>query len=274
MKYVFSLLILYPILFSSCSFKGIRKYKNNVYDSEHGLKLDVYTPKKVDKPKEVLVFIHGGNWTSGKKSLYRFFGKGMAKKGIVSVIIDYRLSPLTNNNGMAMDASMALAWVKKNINTYNGDTNRIFISGHSAGAQLAALIALDDRYFNTLNIKNPIKGIVLIDAFGLDMCTYLSTSQNKKDSIYYLIFSKDPETWKKNSPTSYLKKEIPPVLLFLGGKTYPAITKGTYDFLKALQPYQPNTKLIYVRGKRHAGMIFQFLNAHNNSYTSILDFIQ
>ncbi len=262
------------LFFNSCSLKPVSKHKNSVYDAAHDLKLDVYSPRKADKPKEVLIFIHGGNWRSGKKSLYRFFGKGMARKGIVSVVIQYRLSPLTDYDGMAKDAALAVKWVKENISSYKGDSTKLFISGHSAGAHLAALIVTDKHYFKDLNMENPIKGTILIDAFGLDMHKYLTVSQNPKDSIYYPIFSKNPETWKKASPIFHLRKDMPPFLMFVGTKTYPAIKMTTDYFLKALQPYQPNTPLIEVNGKRHAGMIFQFYNPRKKAYKDVLGFIK
>lgn len=268
MKY-FIFISLSFILLSSCK---VVKNRNIVYSTERNLKLDVYSPKKVDKPKEVLVFMHGGNWVRGKKSIYPFLGKGFAKKNIVTVIINYRLSPKGTNDSMATNAAMAVKWVKENISLYNGDTNNIFVSGHSAGAQLAALIATDNSYFDKLNMKNPIKGTILIDPFGLDMYTYL-THYHKRDSLYYPIFSNNPETWKKATPSFYFNKEMPPFLILVGTKTNDVIIKGSYDFFKSLQPYKPNTQLILVKGKRHVSMIFQFLNRRVKSYKDIIDFI-
>lgn len=197
MKYLFFVITVFLFVFSSCA---VLKTKNIVYNTKHDLRLDVYSPKKVDKPKKVLVFIHGGNWVHGKKSIYKFFGKGFAKKGIVTVIINYRLSENVTYDSLTINSAMAVKWVKQNIGQYNGDTNSIFVSGHSAGGHLAALIATDDSYFNKLNIRNPIKGTILIDAFGLDMYTYLSTNKSDYSKRYYSLFSQDPEIWKKGSP--------------------------------------------------------------------------
>ena len=270
MKYLFFVITVFLFVFSSCA---VLKTKNIVYNTKHDLRLDVYSPKKVDKPKKVLVFIHGGNWVHGKKSIYKFFGKGFAKKGIVTVIINYRLSENVTYDSLTINSAMAVKWVKQNIGQYNGDTNSIFVSGHSAGGHLAALIATDDSYFNKLNIRNPIKGTILIDAFGLDMYTYLSTNKSDYSKRYYSLFSQDPEIWKKGSPIFHLHKGMPPFLMFVGTKTVPVIIEGTTDFLKALQPYQPGAPLVIVKGKRHVGMIFQFLNRHNKAYKEIIDFM-
>lgn len=268
MKHLF--LVITLVVLSSCA---VQKTKNIVYNTQHDLKLDVYSPKKVDKPKHVLVFIHGGNWVRGKKSIYKFFGKGFAKKGIVTVIINYRMGENATYDSLTTNSAMALKWVKQNISQYKGDTNSIFVSGHSAGGHLAALIATDDSYFDKLNIKNPIKGTILIDAFGLDMYTYLSTNKSDYSKRYYSLFSQDPSIWKKGSPIFHLKKDMPPFLMFVGTKTVPVIIQGSNDFLKALKPYYPETKLIEVKGKHHVGMIFQFLNRRNKAYIEIINFM-
>jgi dipeptidyl aminopeptidase/acylaminoacyl peptidase len=271
MKYLWLLISL--CLLSACYPYKVKRSQNIVYDQKQDLLLDVYSPKNATQPKEVLVFIHGGNWVHGKKSIYKFFGRGFARKGIVTVVINYRKDKVATYDILAARSAMAVKWVKDHITDYGGDTSKIFVSGHSAGGHLAALIAMDTGYFNSLKTANPVKGIILIDAFGLDMDTYLSRSVNTKDTLYYNVFTSRPANWKKGSPVTYLNKTTPPFLTFLGSKTYPAIKTGTSNFMELLQPYQPNAKLILVKGRRHAGMIFQFLGAHNAAYKEIIDFI-
>lgn len=268
-----NLVVVASLLFGSCAFTPITKSKDIVYSSPHKLQLDIYAPKKATSG-EVFVFIHGGNWDSGKKSQYRFLGSRMARKGIVTVIIDYRLSPSTDYQGMAGDAATAIKWVKENIRSYGGDDTKIVVSGHSAGGHLAALISTDNHYFEALNIPNPIHGTILIDAFGLDMYAYLSHEGYKKKPTYLSMFTTNPKTWKEGSPIYHLRDGMSPFLLFVGGKTYPSIIEGNRDFLKALKKYQPNTQLITVRNKKHVAMISQFLNTRNRAYMEIIDFMK
>lgn len=258
---------------SGCYPYKVKRSKNISYDQKQELLLDVYAPKKAKEAREVLVFIHGGNWAHGKKSIYKFFGRGFARKGVVTVVINYRKDKITTYDTLSMRSAMALKWVKDHISDYGGDTSRIYVSGHSAGAHLAALIAMDHHYFNALKTGNPVKGIILIDPFGLDMNSYLSRSVNVKDTLYYNIFTNKKENWKKGSPVTYLNQSSQPFLVFLGTKTYPAIKTGTSDFMELLQPYQPNARLILVKGKHHAGMIFQFLGSRNPAYKEIIDFM-
>jgi acetyl esterase/lipase len=252
----------------------IVKNKNIVYAKSSGLKLDIFGPQKKQEAKPVLVFIHGGNWISGHKDTYSFFGKGFARKGIVTVVIDYRLSPDTNYQGMVEDAAKALQWVHQNISSYGGDSSKIYVSGHSAGGHLAALLATDLNYTRPLKLAGTTKGTILIDAFGLDMFDYLSHSRFKKDAIYYPTFSKDPETWKAASPQYHLQNNNPPFLLFLGGSTYPAIKSGTHNFMTALQNTAPETKLVNVKGRGHIAMIFQFVFPKIQAYKEILNFMK
>lgn len=220
-----------------------------------------------------MVFVYGGNWVHGKKSIYRFFGKGMARKGMICVVLNYRLSPVTDINGMATDVAEAVKWLKENSASLKGDSSNIYISGHSAGGHLAALVATDNRHFENLHIKNPVKGVVLIDAFGLDMYKYLSESNNIKDTLYKRPFSYDPATWKKLSPVNYLDKNSPSFMQFVGGKTYPAITELNIVFYNRLRQYQPAAPFITLKGKKHIPMIFQFLNPRAKAYKDILSFM-
>jgi acetyl esterase/lipase len=275
---LFRIIFLYSLctlLLSSCASLHTQQKKNIVYSKDQALTLNVYSPKrKTIDTKNVLVFIHGGNWTTGKKSMYRFFGKGMAKKGIVAVVIDYHKYPTVTYPAMAMDAAQSLKWVKENISSFGGDTNKIYVSGHSAGGHLAALIATDKTYFDSIKINNPIKGCVLIDAFGLDMYSYLKREEKYNYDVYRSIFTKDENQWKKGSPFFYLHEGMPKFIMFVGGRTYPGIVNDSNTFLLELKKYQSDAQLITVPRKRHAGMIFSYINPRKISYGQILEFMK
>lgn len=260
------------IIFFNCAPKAIQK-KNITFDSQHDLGLDVYSPETPDTLRPVFVFIHGGRWNSGKKSQYKFLGKRMANKGIVTVIADYRLSPQADYRGATKDVAMALKWVKENISNYGGDDNRIFVAGHSAGGHLAALVSLDNRYFDSLSINNPVSGTILIDAFGLDMYSFLSDESLKKHRTYYAMFGQNPDGWKNGSPAYHLHEKMKPFLMFVGTKTYPVIYESNKTFLKDLSRYQSDATPIIEKKKKHIPMILQFYNSKNTAYNDILGFL-
>lgn len=258
------------LLLSSCS---VIKHKDLVYKASDHQKLNIFQPKKTTELAPVLVFIHGGNWNSGSKDTYSFFGKGMAKKGVVAVTIDYRLAPQTKYDGMALDAATAVEWVKNNIKNYGGDPNKIYVSGHSAGGHLAALISTDTTYYNKLGTTDPAKGTILIDAFGLDMFAYMEKKQFEYDTNYLPTFTTNPENWKAGSPINYLHAGMPPTLLFVGTKTYKSIIIDSYNYWDQLRKYQPDVQMIQVKGKRHAGMILRFANPYTVAYEQIFGFM-
>lgn len=245
-------------------------------DSTNGTEnlLDVYYPEDISSVKDVLVFIHGGSWNSGKKETYWWLGRNMARKDVVTIIINYSLSPDAAYEKMAADCAKALKWVIANAGTYGGNSNRIFVMGHSAGAHLAALIHSDPRFFRKESIPDPIKGIILNDAFGLDMFEYLTTARQDASTRSFLnTFSTDQEIWKTASPLYYLKNFEAPVLLFVGGRTYPAIQIQSERLQKELSLLDRKSNLKVISKKKHIPMIAQMIFRGNPLYGYILDFM-
>ncbi len=97
-------------------------------------------------PAPVVIFVHGGSWQSGSKDAYAWVGKALAQSGFVAVLPNYGLMPDTRFPAFVDDVARAVAHVKGHAATWGGDTTRVVLMGHSAGAQLAALVAYDARY--------------------------------------------------------------------------------------------------------------------------------
>lgn len=267
-----------PGLFSGCVLKPITIHKNITYtEANQSLgphQLTVYAPRKTNTPAEVLVFIHGGNWNTGHKGQYRFLGAQFARKGIVTVIIDYPLSPAADYHQMATAAARAVTWTTQNIAQYQGNPNKIYVSGHSAGGHLATLLAIKPIYFAQLGLPNPIKGVILIDAAGLDMYGYLKEKIYPAGHTYLKTFSPNPATWKEASPLYHLRSGLPPFRIYRGEKTYQSIISSNEKFITALRPLSPGTTFKIIPGKKHIGMITQFLNPWNALYEDIITFLQ
>lgn len=106
-------------------------------------RLDVYIPEHPDAAGDVVVFFYGGYWETGEKSDYRFVAEALASKGFIAVLPDYRLYPQVEWRGFLKDGAAAYAWVETHIANYHGNPRRIFLMGHSAGAHIAAMVALN-----------------------------------------------------------------------------------------------------------------------------------
>lgn len=263
---------------SGCTFSGNKAHKNITYAQGSGKipdqQLSIFEPKKPGTPKQVLIFIHGGNWNSGTKSQYNLIGRNWAQKKVVYVIIDYPLSPDATYREMADYTARSVKWVKDNIAAYGGDPDRIFLSGHSAGGHLAALVSTDDRYFQKLGIENPVRGLILIDAAGLDMYGYLLEEKFPNGNTYLKTFTSDPKNWKDATPLYHLHKNMPPMFILRGEKTYPSIIASNEKFIKAVQEFSPETPYKIQENKKHVPMITQFFNPWNKRYNTILHFME
>lgn len=267
-------------LLCSCSFKGVKRTKGVVYlkaniaSGKAQQALNVFAPRSQKKTHPVMVFFYGGNWTSGKKSLYSFLGNRFARKNVVTVIVDYPKSPDARYDEMAADAAKSVKWVKDHIAAYGGDPDRIYVSGHSAGGHLAALISTDNKYFDQLKIENPVRGTILIDAAGLDMGWYMKEVDYGPENSYLKIFGSTLEMWKEASPIDHISKGIPPMLILRGGRTYPALSSGTDHFIEALEKQGIQPKVILQKNKKHVPMITQFFNVYNPRYKDIINFMK
>ena len=236
--------------------------------------LDVYYPKNTKTPKDVLVFIHGGSWDSGKKETYWWLGKNLARKNVISVIINYSLSPKAEYEEMASDCSEALKWVKDSISQFGGNADRIFVMGHSAGGHLAALINNDPRFFKQAGISNPIRAVILNDGFGMDMFEYLNAAKkNKQTESFMNTFSRDANLWKTGSPIFYLENVQNPYLIFVGEHTYPAIKLQSDRLYKQLIQTNKKSEINIIKRKKHIGMISQMIFSSNKMYDMILSFM-
>ncbi len=265
------------LITAGCS---IEAYKNIPYQKENASTqlsrqyLNIFTPSEGQPLSNVFVFIHGGGWDSGSPSLYSFLGRKLARKGVVTVIISYPLSPEAQYPQMGMASARAVKWVKENIDQYGGDPNGIFAAGHSSGGHLAALIALNNNYFNSLGIPNPIQGVILIDAAGLDMYSYLKRKSFDESHTYINTFTSDPENWKDASPIYYIDEKMPPLLIYRGGNTYESIERSTEKFIDSLKTYNPDPNYRVLDRLDHIAMIAQFIFSSNLLYDEFINFMR
>jgi acetyl esterase/lipase len=116
------------------------------YGPDERHRLDIYIPEQGTGRAPVMIFLYGGGWNSGKRADYGFVGHAFAAQGFVTVIPDYRLVPQVRFPAFVEDGALALRWVRDHIAPYGGDPTGIALSGHSAGAYNAMMLALDRRF--------------------------------------------------------------------------------------------------------------------------------
>jgi acetyl esterase/lipase len=235
--------------------------------------LDVYIPKNLNKKKEVVVFIHGGKWKVGNKGIFGFIGKKFALHGIIGVVINYRLYPQSPTyEGMTMDCAHAVKWVYENIEKYGGDKNRIYLAGHSSGGHLSALIVTNNRFFDSVGIINPVKGCVLLDAFGLNIETYLQAPL-KEDEWIYDIFTRNPSAWYDAAPVNFVHENSPDFLMYTGGNSPAKIQNDSRLFCDIISNKKKKTKLTTLKGVGHLSIIFQLKYTKHPLFNEFIRFM-
>jgi acetyl esterase/lipase len=116
--------------------------------------LDVYAPSEATQgePAPVAVFFYGGSWDSGRRQDYGWVGRALAAQGFLTIVPDYRLYPEVRYPGFVEDGALAVRWTVEHARARGGDPARIVLVGHSAGAYIAAMLALDDRYLAAVGV--------------------------------------------------------------------------------------------------------------------------
>lgn len=131
------------------------------YDSDDRQRLDVYVPTQATTKAPLVVFFYGGGWNRGNKESYRFVAASLTRAGYITVIPDYRLYPAVMFPTFVEDGAAAVAWAAEHAAEYGADAEQIYLMGHSAGAQIAALLALDQRYLGARGVPgNDIAGLI------------------------------------------------------------------------------------------------------------------
>ena len=139
--------------------------------------LDIYAPDDA-KNLPVVFWIHGGGWVTGDKTSVQIKPRVFAERGFVFVSTNYRLLPHVEMGVLIRDVAKSLGWVHKNIAKHGGDPRRIFVMGHSAGAQHAALLCIDDRYLKAEGVPfDVLKGCVPVDGDTYDLPAIIMTAE-------------------------------------------------------------------------------------------------
>lgn len=171
-------------------------------------RLDVYAPSRAgDRPRPVIVFFYGGSWNSGERTGYAFVGRALAARGFVTIIPDYRLVPEVAYPGFVEDGAAAVQWARANAKSYGGDGERIVLAGHSAGAYIAAMLAVDARWLG--KDRSAVRGLVGL-AGPYDFAPFTVGASKA-------AFGAWPNA-AETQPVTHADRSAPPALLLTGGE--------------------------------------------------------
>ncbi len=218
---------------------GYRLIADLEYAPDRGLALDVYAP--LDRSSApVVVFFYGGRWSSGDRAGYRFLGQALAARGLVVVIPDYRQYPAIRFPAFVDDGAQAVAWVLARIGEFGGDAARVFVMGHSAGAHIAAMLALDGSFLRRVGAdRNQLRGMIGL-AGPYD---FLPSADIDLQDIFG-----PPANYPRALPVHFADGDNPPLLLLHGENDTKVKIRNTRHLQAAvMKTGGPVTVVIYPR---------------------------
>lgn len=219
---------------------------------------DVYFPDGVGGVKNpssckgrkypALIFFHGGSWRDGDKASYAFVGRAFARRGFFTFVVDYRKAPANIFPDFVADAARAIATIHRSLPEYDcADPDRLFVMGHSAGAHIAMLAALDPQWL-AANDANPsiIAGVIGL-AGPYDF--YPFTGKEAKAALGH--WPRPAET----QPITYARADAPPLLLLTGDADTTVKPRNSRALADKVTALGGQAQLKLYPGVGHSGII-------------------
>jgi acetyl esterase/lipase len=214
------------------------------YGSLPRQKLDVWTPRKPGAaPLPVVIFFYGGGWVSGERGDYGFAGRAFAANDFVAIVPDYRLVPDVRFPSFIQDGALAVKWARDHAAQYGGDPERITLSGHSAGAYIGAMLALDRRYLRDSGVDPKTIRAAAFLAGPYDF--YPFTEARGRDALG--AWPRPAET----QPISFARADAPPMLLMAGTADRVVQPRNSKALANALAKAGGTAELKLYKGQSH-----------------------
>lgn len=226
---------------------GVEVLRDQPFGDDPRLKLDVYTPRREGGPKPVLVFIHGGSWSNGDKSVYPFAAVAFADRGFVTVAPNYRLAPAVRYPAFLEDNARAVRWARDNARRFGGDPDRIVLVGHSAGAYNASMLALDERWLREAGVpRSAVKAWVGLagpyDFLPLD------------DPSTIAAFGQAPDL-PRTQPVNHVDRGDPPTFIATGLDDTTVEPRHTRELARRLEAEGVPVESRFYPGVGHVGIV-------------------
>lgn len=195
------------------------------YGPDRGQRLDVYAPAGA-RGLPILLFFHGGAWVSGHLGWCRFMAAPTMAAGAILVGASYRLAPRLRWPAQAEDALAALRFVQAHAAEWGGDPDRIAIGGHSAGGQLASLVAL------TADAPRPIACFPVSAPFDLVRRDVPIESEGGR--VYRFLFA-DRDQDRDASPLTHAADARAPFDIVWGSRDFDRVSEAGRRMVDALE---------------------------------------
>ena len=229
-----------------------------------------------------VVFVHGGNWDAGDRDLkvggadvYNNIGRYLAARGIGAAVISYRLLPQVTWREQIADVAAAVRWMSNHASDYGGARDCVFVMGHSAGAQLAARIAVDP---NEPGGPAPICGVIGVSGAAYDLTDQQTYDINDDLDWYAARFGGTPGWQEAASPIRLLRSgaaaRVPPFLLLYAGGEGKALQRQSQLMHEALLRAGASSTLVVVPGESHSRIVLTLSRDDKTAGPAIVNFVR
>ena len=216
-------------------------------------RLDIYLPASPANAP-VVVFVHGGAFMQGDRRGFARLGRDLANQGIVVIVPSYRLFPDSDAQGATRDIAAAIAWTLAHASTYGINAKRLYLVGHSAGAQIVSMLGTHPQYLRAAGVHfSALRGVVSLA--GIYDVRNLSDEPESWQIVDYKIYGQTVAARASISPGIDIDPHAPKFMIVCGSEDDPdACNRATY-FLHHLQAVDVNAVLIRDIGADHMGVL-------------------
>ena len=252
--------------------KEFRKKLPCILDVSYGdtplQKLDIFG-KKTLKNASVHIFIHGGYWRALDKSDHSQLANPFVENNILYFSINHDLCPAVTLSEIIQQVNSAIIWIYNNCKNYGGDKNKITISGHSAGAYLAAILALNKDL--KIHKMRKIKGAILISPFLYVEET--APERIKRGTIYKSIWGTNPKDWEKASVSPHMDGNNENFISIMAENDAVWRKEQNKRFINKLKEKQ-TADYIEITNRDHSSLISKILEKDDQVSKTIIEFIR
>lgn len=245
---------------------GQKVVRDIAYGDHPRQTMDIYAPTQNPQPFS-MVFLHGGSWQFGSKDEYAFVGRVFARAGIAVAIVNYQLYPNVRFPTFVDDIALALAWLQKQGLSYHFNAENILLMGHSAGAHIACLVAMDSQYSARHGFSlNAIKGVVGLSG--------IYTFRPEASAFFCNVFQARSESgFLGVKPVEFLAQGGVPLYLLHGRKDQTVACRSAERMYKNAMLVGHPVKLKVYESYGHTATLLDLLSFRKNHPQMMSDII-
>jgi acetyl esterase/lipase len=250
-------------------------------------RLDLFLPTRGTGAFPTLIFVHGGGWTHGDRNSgfggirpYQNIGRFWANQGVGVAVVGYRLQPEVDWHGQVDDVADAVEWVRTHIAEHGGQPDALYLSGHSAGAWLAARLAFDAAAQRRARIQaGDLCGTILVSGAAFDVRDPRTYELGSSPRYFEQRFNDQNPDWKTRASIVPLlanasESHAPPTRIFWAeGEAKTFERQGTL-LANALESAEQDVQSQRIPGLNHQKIVISMSSPESPLSRSIRDFME